>query len=213
MNKPATLTQAYEAVVSEGFGLGEKAVKITQEQFVKAVRELEQRPNFISITAVTTPAQAKSGEFYPIHKVSQMNGDIGTGYERSVNNARAKEDKEIDFEAKPGWGEHVSKALKEGKNGLSLCILPRPGKRESKYVTRDRETGEFRELSYEERTRYIKDRDDSEKAAESQGLEKAVAFRTVLVANIVGATFSGQEHRMSDVDPEKIEVLKAVGMV
>jgi len=194
------------------FGMDTFADSITQEQLVEKIREADKTgATPISITAVTIPQQKKGGNiFLPIYKVSQINGMINADYERSVNRQREREGQEGGFKRGTGWGEHETPSLVRGKNGLSIAIQPtqRSGtskKRTPIYV--GTQGGNFKVLTPDEWSPFVYTQ-KPEDTATSQGVNKPVIYRRVLVSNIAGITIGGKEYAIEDLDPLKQEVLK-----
>jgi len=200
-----------QRVVEMAFGMDTFADSITQEQLVEKIRAADKTgATPVSITAVTIPQQKKGGNtFLPIYKVSQINGMIGADYGGSVERQRAREGKEGGFKAGSGWGEHETPSLVRGKNGLSMAIQPTQrsggGKRQPVYV--GTQGGNFKVLTPEEWGPFVSTQKPEDTAA-SQGVDRPVIYRRVLVSNIAGITIGGKEYGLSDLDQTKQEVLK-----
>lgn len=84
-------------------------MKISKENLVKLLKSCK-GSTFVTIQTVTKPtfSGGMSCPFVGAIKISRVNGCIGFNYENSVNNQRAREGSEKDFEAKPRtWGHRI----------------------------------------------------------------------------------------------------------
>jgi len=200
----------YEQRICEmSYGLSPTAQPITAAEIVQKIQEAEKTgATPVSITAVTTPQQRKTGnDHLPIMKVSRMNGMINADYEKSVNRQREREGLEADFTRGAGWGEHISTAIVQGKNGLSLAIQPNPNNPppSSVYVGTGTgiptvitsEPGEFINPPY---------------TGNSQGVAKKIPYRRVLISNIAGIVIGKTEYIVTDLSATQKEVLEVSGL-
>lgn len=197
------------------FGYGQDAVPVTQEELVEKVKlahKLGSKP--ISITSVTIPKQSKKNPYYPIYKVSQLNGFLNFDYPRSVNARRELEGKEPDFIPQPRkWGKIYIDD--EGKsypglivnNGLYYVQIKVQHTRDPIYIA-TAATG-LQVLDPESAKDLITPSADP---GESQGLDVGVIVRDYKVENIVGVSLANKEYRVSDISEEKQRILKMVGL-
>jgi len=197
-----------EMVVEMAYGMAPGSVPITQNEIVEKVKEAEATgATPVGVTAVVIPSQRKKGNnYHPIYKVTQMNGMIGSDYERGVNRQREREGGEADFQRGSGWGTHESTSIvRSAKGDISIQIIPSQN-RQPTPVYVGGIGGEFMVLDEADWSPFVRIQ-QPRAVADQQGVERAVIYRRVRLDNIVGIVIGRTEYRVENINPTKQAVL------
>lgn len=161
----------------------------------------------IGITYLVEPRHRKTnnpfydGKNWSIEKIGELVGMTGVSYESSVNNQRAREESETDFEAFPLWngkGIHLNKFLaKHTDNGkVYLKVMPQSVKLdESVYGVRA--TVQYRwkmnqvPLTKQE-IETLSQFEPAKSVSSRQETEKPVFWQTICLNNILQLRFGGE---------------------
>lgn len=145
---------------------------------------------FATLVTSVEPKMRKTGNPYYglIRKVSRVNGVVNWHYANSVNNQRAREGKETDFEALPrAWGaREANSPLVSHKDKLYLELkIERVYDSEYTYNGLPIDAEKIRE--------FLPERKESER----QGTDKAIILRDYSLDSIRQITLRGETHNIS----------------
>jgi len=173
----------------------------------KALNELRQGGTTpIGLTYLTEPKQLKTNNpFYAdgqwqIEKLADVNGFAGSDYESEHERARAREEKQTDFESMPLWngkGSHIDKFLAKHENGTVYLklLLTTYGQEQYRWKQTVLPTGRTIPaipLNDEEYRRLMAFNPAPRKPSERQELDKPRQWRLIMIQNIVSIRFGGK---------------------
>lgn len=142
----------------------------------------------------TNPFVGKNLKDTDIRKVSRVNGMVNWSYSNAVNNQRSREEKEMDFEAKPRkWGERMK--------GLPFVV----------HVTKDGKVKLYLEMKVERSLEHWYENTDGDRiesarirpflrksSSTRQGLDKEVILRDYDLSNILSIAYGGETYIIED---------------
>lgn len=150
--------------------------KISKAQLVELLRNVKGATP-VTVTLNTEPSNLIGGKSCPFagcRKIQRTNIVLNFNYEKSVNRQRGREDKEQDFKAEKGWGEHVDNSLLIEKDGNFYL----QGKIEKVLQVAYFHNGQ--EVEIEKIKPFLRERKPSEK----QDLNKTVAMFKPKIENV-----------------------------
>ena len=173
------------AVSNNPFTLLGFVMEISKEQLIKM---LSGGSKIVTITAETEPKLKKSNPYVGVVKRSKINGIVGFIYENSVNNQRAREGKEKDFNSQDRvWGTRISGTPiveHKGKKYLEVKV--------EKYLDTEYYCG-----SSTIDVNDIKPHMYAKKKPQNQGLEKVVQLRDFNLDNIKELRYNGETYSVT----------------
>lgn len=196
------------------FGIDPDAKRVTQEELVKILKDLDSKGmvpvSFTSVTKLTTRKptdfnkfeltgySGKNGQTW-FMKVSQVNGNIGIVYEEKVNREREKQGLDKDFEAQKSPYEYVTKGLRKKGDQYYLAFYPISNASDFDQVIIGLR-GEFEVVDKNAIADLIPERKSS--SSNKQGLEEGteVKYETVSLGSLVALRLDGVSYVISDID-------------
>jgi hypothetical protein len=207
------LENIYLNVLKEmAFGLSGSGESLTIKELIDYIINLnnDKRGTMnISFTSIIIPKFRKTNFPYKnLYKVKQVQGQIGTDYEKSVNRQREKEGVEGEFKAEPSRviKERISQSVGiTFQNNYVLIYRPKLITEPSYFFVED-QNGEVKEVPKKEIETFL----PSYKPSERQEVEKTIDYLTYKFDNIIGMKIDGKDHTILDVDPIKKQIYEMV---
>jgi len=208
MNYEKTLRKHEQQLITEmAYGYSHNATKITRQELIDKLLKLTDEDVQVMFTAVTAPKVPKSNPLGTVYKCSEVGGLVNVDYSK---HKQAKLDV-----AAPGqkyvpggatYGIHLSPAViehtlkKTGKIEHYIQVLP-DHSNSQRYVVRDN-TGQFRMSSKQECQAVL--------PPPAPSLPTDIPLRRYKIDSIVAIELDGFSYEITDVEPERAEVLKVL---
>lgn len=204
---------------------------ITQNELVEYIKKYEQmKPgaNFFSLTQVTKETTRVAKDQIPFilpglkngktffAKVTQVNGQFGANYQKSVNRQREKEGKEQDFTAQRSQYDSLDGSKVLQTLGDNIYIYYRPinvAKRFKPTLVRAINNNPSIESDFETVSRdfVAQYKSPSRGTGFYQGVDSAVEVRKISLSSVAAININGTEFIVIDIDPVRKAIYEAAG--
>ena len=166
---------------------------INQSQLADILRSVKGATPLTISALVDARARKTGNPFREVLKLSKVNGMCGCSYEKSVNRQQNREGTIPAFEARErSWGERISPALVEGKEGkLYLAIQPQRTAQPVYFGRNDK--GVLIQVKKEVVAPFLPEKRSS---AEAQGVDKEIVYRNYSLSSITALSIGGEKYRV-----------------